>query len=398
MKRPASQFYWGDWLVCQELRAVSLAGRGLWIDMLCYMRQGAPIGHLTHRDGRPITPAQLARMVGDSPRVVERLLGELDRAGVPGKADNGAFTSRRMLRDEEEYQRYRAGQAEAGKRGAAERWGSPSPSLSRPHEKGMGSGCLFVFVFVSVSVFVSRLRLRHRRNVDTTSRYTHLVAGQRRRRARAVRSVLGGLSQEDQEGRRLAGVAEAASRCGTAAADPRRLGVANASSRLDQRAGSIHPTPSSYLNDARWEDEPPPVTVVSANTAQSIAARDQSPSARGPERLMTAADLPAFTANLIGLQELLGGPPFSETRLALYCDAVSDLPLDTLLPAIREAARMSTFFPKPAELRALAQGDTADGVERGWLPVPEGDASHRRVRLHRDGRSGARRRDRSHLR
>jgi hypothetical protein len=82
---------------------------------------------------------------------------------------------------------------------------------------------------------------------------------------------------------------------------------------------------------------------------------------------MTAADLPAFTANLIGLQELLGGPPLSETRLALYCDAVSDLPLDTLLPAIREAARTSTFFPKPAELRALAQGDTADGVERGWL-------------------------------
>jgi hypothetical protein len=133
MKRPASQFYWGDWLVCQEVRAVSLAARGLWMDMLCYMRQGEPIGHLTHRDGHPISAAQLARMVGESVRVVGRLLAELERAGVPGKADNGAYTSRRMLRDEQEYQQYRAGQAEAGKRGAAERWGSPSPPHPGAH-------------------------------------------------------------------------------------------------------------------------------------------------------------------------------------------------------------------------------------------------------------------------
>ena len=138
MRRPASQFYWGDWLNCQEVRAVSLAARGLWMDMLCYMRQGEPVGHLTHHDGRPISPAQLARTVGESVRVVERLLAELERAGVPGKAENGAYTSRRMLRDEQEYQRYRAGQAEAGKRGAAERWGSPSPPYPDPMKNTWG--------------------------------------------------------------------------------------------------------------------------------------------------------------------------------------------------------------------------------------------------------------------
>ena len=96
------------------------------------MRQGEPIGHLTHREGQPISPAQLARMVGESERVVVRLLAELERAGVPGKADNGAYMSRRMIRDEKDYQRYRARQAEAGKRGAAERWGSPSPPYPDP--------------------------------------------------------------------------------------------------------------------------------------------------------------------------------------------------------------------------------------------------------------------------
>ena len=82
---------------------------------------------------------------------------------------------------------------------------------------------------------------------------------------------------------------------------------------------------------------------------------------------MTTTDLPIFTAQLVGLQELLGGPPFTEARLALYCDAVSDLPLETLLPAIRAAARTATFFPKPVELRALALGETADAIEHSWL-------------------------------
>jgi hypothetical protein len=82
---------------------------------------------------------------------------------------------------------------------------------------------------------------------------------------------------------------------------------------------------------------------------------------------VTAADLPVFTGDLVGLQELLGGPPFSEMKLLLYCDAVNDLPLDALRHAIRAAARTATFFPKPAELRALALGDTADSVEWNWL-------------------------------
>lgn len=123
MKRPASQFYWGDWLNCKELRVCSVAARGLWMDMLAYMRQGKPMGYLTHENGQPITAPQLARLVGESLPVVNKLLAELEAAGVGGKTDQGAYFSRRMVRDEATYQEYRAGQAEAGARGAAARWG-----------------------------------------------------------------------------------------------------------------------------------------------------------------------------------------------------------------------------------------------------------------------------------
>jgi hypothetical protein len=125
MKRPSIQFYTGDWLAALELRAVSLAARGLWIEMICLMKQGHEVGFLTYADGRPVTVEQLARMVGDTTARVKALLSELEDAGVPGKAENGAYFSRRMVRDEAHYREYKAGQAEAGKRGAAVRWAEP---------------------------------------------------------------------------------------------------------------------------------------------------------------------------------------------------------------------------------------------------------------------------------
>lgn len=135
-RKPCSPFYWSDWLACKELRVCSLAARGLWMDMLCFMRQGRPIGHLTHENGTPITAEQLARLVGESPKTIRALLRELEDAGVPGKTDAGAYVNRRMIREESAYGRYRASQTEAGKRGAARRWGSATQPYDPPYENG----------------------------------------------------------------------------------------------------------------------------------------------------------------------------------------------------------------------------------------------------------------------
>jgi hypothetical protein len=91
------------------LRACCLGARGLWADMLCYMHQGTPYGHLTlpavSEDGgkdilRPILTPVLARMVGGTSEDVEGLLAELEHAGVFSRTAEGVVFSRRMVQDE----------------------------------------------------------------------------------------------------------------------------------------------------------------------------------------------------------------------------------------------------------------------------------------------------------
>jgi hypothetical protein len=99
MKRPSFQFYPSDWLRDTALRSCSTGARGLWIDMICYMHEGNPYGHLKVGD-KVILPANLARMAGETFEVVEGWLNELQQAGVYSLAEDGAIYSKRMVRDE----------------------------------------------------------------------------------------------------------------------------------------------------------------------------------------------------------------------------------------------------------------------------------------------------------
>lgn len=99
MRRPASQFYWSDWLRDPSLRASSLEARGLWIDMLALMHEGEPYGHLTV-GGSIVDDAKLARMVGESKARVSKFRIELEAHGVFSRTSAGVIFSRRMVRDE----------------------------------------------------------------------------------------------------------------------------------------------------------------------------------------------------------------------------------------------------------------------------------------------------------
>ena len=112
MKRPAFQFYPGDWQRDAALRACSVGARGLWIEMMCVMHQAEPYGYLV-LNGNPIESAQLARMVGASEKEVTRWMAELSAAGVHSFDENGQTYSRRMVRDEA----LRNARAEGGKLG-----------------------------------------------------------------------------------------------------------------------------------------------------------------------------------------------------------------------------------------------------------------------------------------
>lgn len=99
MKRPAFQFYPGDWQHDVALRTCTLEARGLWIEMMCTMHQGNPYGYLV-LNGNPIDSGQLARMVGATAKEVEKGLKQLETAGVFSRDSEGRIFSRRMVKDE----------------------------------------------------------------------------------------------------------------------------------------------------------------------------------------------------------------------------------------------------------------------------------------------------------
>lgn len=99
-KRPAFQFYPGDWLRDTGLRSCSAAARGLWMDILCFMHEGSPYGYLKVNH-KVILPPNLARMCGLTLEETEGCLAELAEAGVFETDAEGVIFSRRMIRDEE---------------------------------------------------------------------------------------------------------------------------------------------------------------------------------------------------------------------------------------------------------------------------------------------------------
>lgn len=134
-KLPAFQFYPGDWMKDPALRSVSLAARGLWIDMLCLMHESARRGYLQHATGKPVTAEQLARMTGCSTDDVSRLLQELTTSGVFSCTEHGVIYSRRFVREENK----RRLCSEAGKKGG----GNPSltyKGLPKGVPKGRSKG------------------------------------------------------------------------------------------------------------------------------------------------------------------------------------------------------------------------------------------------------------------
>lgn len=100
-KRPAYQWYPGDFKRDTAVQACSFEARSLWREMLDLMHDGEPYGHLT-AGGVAIDAGQLARIVGIPPRRTATLLGELEARSVFSRTNpGGVIYSRRMVRDEQ---------------------------------------------------------------------------------------------------------------------------------------------------------------------------------------------------------------------------------------------------------------------------------------------------------
>lgn len=112
MKRPAFQFYPSDWRNDSALKLCSVAARGVWIEIMCIMHDCQPYGHLVI-NGQPMSIVQLSRLIGESEKVIEKCLLELEQAKVFEKTESGIIYSRRMVKDE----KLRATRAESGRLG-----------------------------------------------------------------------------------------------------------------------------------------------------------------------------------------------------------------------------------------------------------------------------------------
>jgi hypothetical protein len=137
------KFYPRDWRGDQALRKVSLTARGLWIDMITIMYEATPYGHLII-GARPVSGADLARLVGSSEEEVQALLVELLDARVARKTRGGVIYSKRMLDDDKRSIEGRKAKLEAlekaKKKASPSRVGASPPTTQRPESRGKVEG------------------------------------------------------------------------------------------------------------------------------------------------------------------------------------------------------------------------------------------------------------------
>jgi hypothetical protein len=112
VKRPAYQWYPGDFRRDVALQACSFEARALWREMLDLMHDGEPYGHLT-AGGVPMNDATVARIVGVPLAKARRWLADLEAHKVFSRTEAGVIFSRRMVKDEH----IRGVRAESGKKG-----------------------------------------------------------------------------------------------------------------------------------------------------------------------------------------------------------------------------------------------------------------------------------------
>jgi hypothetical protein len=93
----STQWFWSDWLGDQEVRRLTPAERGVWIDLLALAAAGVPYGYVCDRKGSPLTLQEIARVTNaGSPEEVGKLIAGILEKGAASRDRNGRLYNRRM--------------------------------------------------------------------------------------------------------------------------------------------------------------------------------------------------------------------------------------------------------------------------------------------------------------
>jgi hypothetical protein len=93
-------WFWSDWLGDQAVRRLTLAERGLWIDLLALAAVASPVGYVCDDKGRPLTHEEIARVTNaGSPVEVTKLITAIVEKGAASRDRTGRLYNRRMVRE-----------------------------------------------------------------------------------------------------------------------------------------------------------------------------------------------------------------------------------------------------------------------------------------------------------
>lgn len=125
-KSPAFQFYPADYLADMQVRLLSWASRGLYIDLLCYCWREGYI---------PSDSSAIAQLCGcHDLAIIEPCLLLFSES-----EENGKLIHKRLEKEREKQNEHRKERAEAGKKGAETRWGKGKTPRNKTDGKANGS-------------------------------------------------------------------------------------------------------------------------------------------------------------------------------------------------------------------------------------------------------------------
>lgn len=97
----STQWFWSDWAGDQDVRRLTPAERGLWIDLLALAAVGKPTGYVCDQRGNPISYEEIARFTNATPTEVESLIAGILEKGAASRDRSGRLFNRRMVRQAE---------------------------------------------------------------------------------------------------------------------------------------------------------------------------------------------------------------------------------------------------------------------------------------------------------
>ena len=99
--KSCTSWFWSDWAGDQEVRRLTMAERGMWIDLLCLAAVGTPKGYVTDRKGRPLPVDAIAEFARCSSAEASELIRGVVEKGAASRDRAGRIFNRRTVRDEE---------------------------------------------------------------------------------------------------------------------------------------------------------------------------------------------------------------------------------------------------------------------------------------------------------